>query len=935
MSEPSIEPDKAAPDGADQATRRPALDPARPLPGSPAPRPPRDPLDRRLDALRARAGAALWWERIWPPLAALASLAALFVASAWFGLFLAAPVWARAVLLSLFAIAALSVIAMAARRFRAPARADALARLDRDSGAAHRPVTALADGIADPHADPATRALWEVHRARARAAAAQTRVRAPSPRLVDRDRYALRAGALVLLVAAGFVAGPQKQARLLAAFDLRDQGALAAASRIDAFVDPPAYTGRPPIVLATRAAEAGAGAFFGSAQTIQAPVGSRVVIRAVGAGADIDAAGGFAPLTEEADATSPRAPAPSEATEKRFTLRGDGRLSLTQAGRRFVFDFQAIPDRPPVIALTAPPRTEEKSLKLTYRAEDDYGLDQITARFSHPIVGGKPVTGRSLVEPPTAPLPIPPGGSGEMDGAIDLADHPWAGARVTMTLLARDGAGQETTTPPIEVRLPARVFTQPMAKALVEQRRDLVLSPDAGRPRVDKALSALRIAPDLFRTGTGVYLGLSTAQSRLRAARDDDALRDVADYLWEIALRIEEGDLSKARRDLQAAQQALREAMERGAGPEEMKKLMEDLRAAMDRFLKEFAERQPPPQSGEPSPDARVLTERDLDQMLKQMEDAARRGDMAQAQRLLDQLEQMMNGLRQAENGDSQRREMNRQMGELDKMTRDQQRLRDDTFRKDRNARRGQPRPPQDGDEPEDGDQERDQAQGEPQQGDDGPEMSDEQLAQRQKELRQRLERLQERMKRQGMDPEQGLDDAEQAMRDAEGQLGEGQEGDGQDGQDGKDGQKGQGQQQGKGQGKGKAQAGKGGDRRAAVDAQGRALEALRRGMEGMQKQMQGQPGEGQVGEGQPGEGDPNGREGGRREGARGSDRLDPLDRPRADRSRRPQDQRGFDETAPPAERARRVQEELRRRLGEPARPQDELDYYERLLKPR
>jgi hypothetical protein len=31
--------------------------------------------------------------------------------------------------------------------------------------------------------------------------------------------------------------------------------------------------------------------------------------------------------------------------------------------------------------------------------------------------------------------------------------------------------------------------------------------------------------------------------------------------------------------------------------------------------------------------------------------------------------------------------------------------------------------------------------------------------------------------------------------------------------------------------------------------------------------------------------------------------------------------------------RARRVQEELRRRLGQPERPAEELDYYDRLLK--
>lgn len=935
MSAPSIEPvsdpSAAAAARAARSAGRATDRPSRVL----TPPPSRDPVDRRIDRLRARAGATLWWERVWPPLAALASLVALFVALAWFGVFLVSPAWLRVALLALFAAAALVVAARAAPRLRPPSAAEALARLDRDSDVAHRPAAVLADALADPGADAATRALWEAHRLRARAAAAGMRVRPPSPRLVERDRYALRAAALVLLTASAFVAGPQKTARLLAAFDWRDQASRAAAARVDAFLDPPAYTGRPPIVLPTRPADPAAGALFGSTQSVEAPVGSRLVIRAAGAEAEISVKGGL--VEEIAAADAPPRSVPSGSLERRFVLSGDARVSLAQAGRHLAFDFKAIPDAPPTIALTAPPETDEKSLRLSYRAWDDYGLDQLVARFSDPIVGGKPATGRSLVEPPSAPLPIPPGGSGEADGMVDLADHPWAGARVTMRLVARDGAGQEAATPPIEVTLPARVFVQPMAKALVEQRRDLVLSPDAGKARVESALSALRLAPDLFGVGAGVYLGLTTAQARLRAARDDDALRAVADYLWEIALRIEEGDLSGARRDLQAAQERLRDAMERGAPPDEIKKLMDDLRAAMERFLQEFAQRQPSPRSGEPDPDARVLTQRDLDQMMKQMEDAARGGDMAEAQRLLDQLERMMNGLRQAESGDPGRREMNRQMGELDKMTRDQQRLRDDTFQKDRRARRGQPRPPQDG-EARDGEEEEadDAGRADSQNDESGPEASDEQLAQRQKELRQRLEKLQERMKRQGLDPEQGLEDAHRAMRDAESQLGESgqesrQESDQERGQGGETPGDGQGQKPGGKGRQGEPQGGRGGDRRAAVDAQGRALEGLRRGMEGLQKQMQGQSGDGQVGEGDP----TNPRDGGRREGARGSGRLDPLDRPRADRSRRPQDQRGLDASAPPAERARRVQEELRRRLGDPARPQDELDYYERLLRPK
>ncbi|MGA9826536.1 MAG: DUF4175 family protein, partial [Methylocystis sp.] len=35
----------------------------------------------------------------------------------------------------------------------------------------------------------------------------------------------------------------------------------------------------------------------------------------------------------------------------------------------------------------------------------------------------------------------------------------------------------------------------------------------------------------------------------------------------------------------------------------------------------------------------------------------------------------------------------------------------------------------------------------------------------------------------------------------------------------------------------------------------------------------------------------------------------------------------------PPAQRARRVQDEVRRRLGQPERPAEELDYLQRLLR--
>ena len=53
----------------------------------------------------------------------------------------------------------------------------------------------------------------------------------------------------VMLVASAFLAGPEKYARLAAAFDWREAAPPGASYRIDAWIDPPAYTGKPPVML--------------------------------------------------------------------------------------------------------------------------------------------------------------------------------------------------------------------------------------------------------------------------------------------------------------------------------------------------------------------------------------------------------------------------------------------------------------------------------------------------------------------------------------------------------------------------------------------------------------------------------------------------------------------------------------------------------------
>lgn len=859
-------------------------DPIKPPRARPAPSP--------LERLVFRARLIIRLERLWPALVLLGGIVAVFVALSWLGAWVAAPRGVRIAGVALFAAGAALALVRGARRL-AVSRREALARLDRDSGQAHRPVSAAEDRLANAGQDPLTLALWELSRRRLAGTLARLRLRPPAPRLPARDPFALRAAALLGLVAAGFVAGEGKDGLIAAAFDWRGAAPPGAGFRVDAWIDPPGYTGRPPVVLL------GGSAAPPADQAVTVPVRSTVVVRSAGDGSvTATVAGALKAAAAPPPAAAGGGPRPAETApagaEHRFTLDGNGQLTLAYDGAPLAHvTLTATPDLPPTIVLTEPPRpTARGGLTLGYRIEDDYGVTRAEAAFTDPAYADRPIV-RSLVPPPKLDLNLPPtpGGLGTGQTTGDLSDHPWAGAEVTVVLSTGDEGGNVGLSAPVRMTLPARPFANPLARALVEQRRDLVFDPDH-REGVGTALDALMIDPDRFGTTKAVYLGLYTARTRLVAARTDEDLVALADYLWQMALRVEEGDKSAAARDLQAAEQALREALQRGASPDEIKRLTEALRQQMDRFLAEMADRNRTAQNEAPAdPNARVVTPQQLQDMMRRMGELAQNGDTAEAQRMLDQLQSMLDNLRTARRGEGNQaqREMNRQMGELDKMSRDQQALRDKTFRQGRKTPPGADDQPSadDPDDPDEGAQnaprEQEQAQGEEPGGDD--------LAGQQGGLRERLDDLQRRMRQLGLKGEQGLEDAEQAMKDAEGALGQGKPGN-----------------------------------RRAVEAQGRALQGLQQGAGGLAQQMAQQPGQGGQ---QQGEGEGSGGQS-ISQGSAGQDGNDPLGRTRDGRGR--METRGREIGDSVAERAQRVLQELRRRLGDPNRPSEEMDYLERLL---
>ncbi len=832
----------------------------------------------RLQATRSLTRAAIVVERLWPLALPVVIVTSVFLSLSWLGVFRSVPDWARLGLLSVLSI--LWVASLYPLRFySSPRPGDVDRRIERANKLVHAPVITQQDRLSLGPDSAFAQALWREHQKRMAARLNGLAADLPHSQLPERDPWGLRAAiALLLVVAFAFSFGPLG-GRLGDGFHSHSTTA-AVTARIDAWVTPPAHTGRAPVYLTADANR--------EADVFRVPQDSEITLRVTGgAGGERlvylgahDGVEADVPLVETVEPTRPGA---QDASQFGGRLSQDGLLTLRSGESEIArWAFNVIPDNAPTIGFVDEPRRAlNGALDLRYEVLDDYGVARADAVFEQ---ADEAADARPLYDAPEMQLSLPRASAdpaGTARTSRDLTEHPWAGSKLALTLRAVDAAGQEGTSETVTFVLPERPFTNPLARALVEQRRLLALDANA-RPRVLALMEAITLRPDDTIPNLSHYLGIKVAESRLRGATDDDALRDVADYLWEMALLIEDGNLSAAERRLREAQEALQQALQDGASDEEIEELMAELREAMAEFMRELAERamRNPDAAQQQMPmDGEMIRQSDLERMLDQIENLARSGAREEAQDLLSQLQDMMNNLQaqqqqQMAPGQGQQDPMRQQMDELGQLMQRQQQMMNETFGLQQQQRRLQQQ----------------QQQGQQPGGEDGQPMTPEefaeamrQLQEQQSQLRDDLQALSEALEGMGLEPAEGFGEAGEAMGRAEGALGD---------------------QQGE----------------RAVGEQGQALEALRRGAQDMMQQMQ------EAMQGDQGGNQPNGRQ-------QGADR-DPLGRPRATTGPDFGDTVRVPDEAD-IQRAREILEEIRRRLGNTLSPQIERNYLERLLELR
>ena len=518
------------------------------------------------------ARAALLWERLWPALMPAVALVGLFLALALSDVLPDLDGYLHAGLLAGFALAFIGLLYRGLKGFAWPSEAAARRRIELSSGLPHRPLEALQDSLVGGRGDPTATRLWDLHRKRLETSIGRLRVGLPRPGLAGRDPFALRGIVVLLLAVALFAGWSDGAARIERALKPSfAAGPPPAPPRLDVWVTPPAYTGEAPIFLA--AVDPKAGPF-------KAPVGSEVLAQVQGGDGATELA-----LGKSSTKFNSIGEGTFRATGK--ILTGD-RLAVIDKGDVIAaWPYTLIQYAPPIAGFTrSPSETERHSLRLDYAASDQYSISKVEVVITRRSASGEAPTLPGQPDKIIIELPGPGADPRTAHGVAfrDLTPHPWAGTPVRLQLIATDAIGQQGLSQPFDMVLPAREFHHPVARAIIEQRRQLTLDPSS-RVAVGRRLLAIGNEPDAYDGDPVVTLALRIGGRRLMLDKTGVDLPGVQDLLWQTALRLEEGGIASAEEALRQAEQALQDALDRGASDQEIQRLMDQLQQAMNQFL--------------------------------------------------------------------------------------------------------------------------------------------------------------------------------------------------------------------------------------------------------------------------------------------------------------------------------------------------------------
>jgi hypothetical protein len=407
----------------------------------------------------------------------------------------------------------------------------------------------------------------------------------------------------LLLVCGVLAAWPGTGARIAAAFVLPAWPF--GPPEIDAWISPPAYTGQAPALL-------GKG-------PVTVLLGSGLSVIENGADGAIRYHGRDL-ATRTLDEHSRRADG---------VITGSGVLTIGPWWSRLA-RWQVIavaPGAPELVLKGVAPGRDPGTLDLRWQARDPYGLTALIAAL-HPA-------GYAGALPQMAALP-PSLGAGR--SVLDVADSPFAGMRVTVSLKAENLAGVTASSAPLEVVLPTPDMHDPTAMELAVLRRNLALVPGRGAAISSQMIKLAKEPPSAIGYGADAELAMLATALAMQSTSPANAVA----RMLRLIQQIEAGPDYLPARQLAKASEALLQALAQGPlDAATLNRLLAAMQEALAAHLQASG-------AAPPAGPQRSLDNSALNRLAEQISADEQAGRPAQAQAELQELAQVLQALQNA-----------------------------------------------------------------------------------------------------------------------------------------------------------------------------------------------------------------------------------------------------------------------------------------------
>ena len=304
--------------------------------------------------------------------------------------------------------------------------------------------------------------------------------------------------------------------------------------------------------------------------------------------------------------------------------------------------FNIVKDFKPSIDFLSPPSaTSRDALKVEYYAKDDYGIKNIKLIIQKPK--GFLAMKKDNIEV-DVPTPLDENKQNiKSTKYTNLSSHIWAGYKTNIVLEVEDALGQKSQSI-VQARLPEKTFSNLLAKSVIDHRKSLALKKTTAEKFV-VYLNKVKLNPSAYKNNTRVNEELDNTLSLFNNSQGDDYYlqKNIYEQLWILALAIEDSGLASAEIALRNSEEELSKSLKEKSNLEGINSMVSTMDEALSDYLEEMKQNNKYKEENNNlnSDESNLSKKMDIEDLMEDIKDLVGIGASEEAEKKMEQLKEL------------------------------------------------------------------------------------------------------------------------------------------------------------------------------------------------------------------------------------------------------------------------------------------------------